>query len=173
MIKVQVDDDGTVYPAYGFINDDNYKKVQPKDARCILWGIKANVDLNSKMHGNAYARIGSGAVRFLISEQKAKTALLATAQGRKMRPKDRVIALMPYEMTSELFKEMSNLRLKPTGVKNQIVLEKINSRYPKDKYSALTMGLWRIKEIEDELLKRNARRTTGARRLIFFTSGGL
>jgi hypothetical protein len=171
MIKPQTDEKGVEYPAYGFINDTHYKKVQPKNARQILWGLKANAELNSQMHGNAYSRIGSGSVRFLISEKKAKTNLLATKQGKKMKPKDRILALMPYEMTTELFKEMSNLRLKPSGNRNQIVLEKINSRYPKDKYSALTMGLWRIKEMEDEVLKKKSRRKQGARRLVFFTQG--
>ena len=32
MIRTQYDEFGNLLPAYGFINDDNYKKVQPKDA---------------------------------------------------------------------------------------------------------------------------------------------
>jgi len=55
--------------------------VQPKDALCILYGIKANGPLNSKIHGNAYTRLNSGMVRFLIKEQEAKSALLSTKLG--------------------------------------------------------------------------------------------
>lgn len=53
-------------------------------------------------------------------------------------------------MTTKLFEEMANLRLKRTGAGLDIVLEQINSRFPKDKYSAFAYGLWRIKEIEEE-----------------------
>ena len=53
MIRVHYDEDGTVLPAYGFINDDNYKKVQPTDAIMILYGIKDNGPLNSKIHRKA------------------------------------------------------------------------------------------------------------------------
>ena len=68
MISEQVDEFGNIYPAYGFNNDDDYLKIQPKDAVRILYGIKANGPLNSKIHGNAYARINGGLVRFLIKE---------------------------------------------------------------------------------------------------------
>jgi hypothetical protein len=59
----------------------------------------------------------------------------------------RIKRLMPHELTTKLFEEMANLRLKHTGLELQV--EQINSRFPKDKYSALAYGLWRIKEIEE------------------------
>ena len=65
---------------------------------------------------------------------------------------------MPHEMTTKLFEEMANLRLRRTGVSLDIVLEQINARYPKDKYSAFAYGLWRIKELEEEQNKRRRRR---------------
>ena len=123
---------------------------QPKDAQKILYGIKANGPLNSKIHGNAYSRLTSGMIRFLIKEQEAKNALMSTAVGQKMSVYRRVERLMPHEMTTKLFEEMANLRLKRTGVSTDIVLEQINPRYPKDKYSSFAYGLWRIKEIEEE-----------------------
>ena len=72
----------------------------------------------------------------------------------------RVQRLMPHEMTTKLFEEMANLRLRRTGVSLDIVLEQINPRYPKDKYSAFAYGLWRIKELEEEQNKRRRRRST-------------
>lgn len=170
MIRTQVDENGEILPPYGFINDDNYRRIQPKEAICILYGIKANGPLNSRIHGNAYSRLNSGKVRFLIKEQEAKSALLATKKGQKMSTEQRVKRLMPHEMTSRLFDEMSNLRLKRTGASLDIVLEQINSRYPKDKYSAFAYGLWRINELEEEEYTRGGRRN-GVRRLIFFTGG--
>lgn len=172
MIRTQYDELGNLLPAYGFINDDNYKKVQPKDAICILYGIKANGPLNSKIHGNAYSRLSGGLVRFLIKEQEARSALMATKTGQKMTTEQRVQRLMPHEMTTKLFEEMGNLRLKRTGAGLDIVLEQINSRFPKDKYSAFAYGLWRIKELEEEQYKRNRKKSSGKiRKLSFFTGG--
>ena len=170
MVRQQVNRNGELLPAYGFINDENYKKTQPRDAICILYGIKANGPLNSQIHGNAYSRLTGGKVRFLIKEQEAKSALLSTKAGQKMSVEQRVQRLMPHEMTTKLFEEMANLRLKRAGASLDIVLEQINSRYPKDKYSAFAYGLWRIKELEEEEYKRTRRRG-GNRKLIFFTGG--
>lgn len=170
MIRPQLDDSGIEWPAYGFFNNDDYKKIQPKDIPNILYSLKANGPLNSKIHSNAYTRLNSGLVRFLITEQEARTALLATKQGQHMSFEKRVRRLMPHELTTKLFEEMANLRLKKTGL--DIVLEQINSRFPKDKYSAFAYGQWRIKELEEEMFKKNKRKSAFSQRsLIFFTGG--
>ena len=170
MIRTQTDDIGNTYPAYGFFNNDDYKKIQPKDAACILYSIKANGPLNTKIHSNVYARLNSGMVKFLITEQEARSELLATKVGMKMPFEKRVKRLMPHELTTKLFEEMANLRLKRNGL--DIVLEQINSRFPKDKYSALAYGLWRIKELEEEnYQKRKRRGLAGQRKLTFYTEG--
>ena len=171
MIKPQYDEMGNILPAYGFINDDVYKAIQPKDAPKILYGIKANGPLNSKIHGNCYSRLTGGLVRFLIKEQEAKSALLATKVGQRMTVEQRVVRLMPHEMTTKLFEEMANLRLKRTGASLDIVLERINTRFPKDKYSSFSYGLWRIKELEEEHYKKGHRRRAAGRQLVFFSGG--
>lgn len=171
LIKTQYAEDGHELGPLGFMNDDSYKAIQPKDAPKILYGIKANGPLNSKIHSNAYSRIASGSCRFLIKEQDAKAALLSTKVGQKMGLEKRVERLMPHEMTSRLFDEIANLRLKRTGVGLDIALEQINPRYPKDKYSAYAYGLYRIKEIEEEDFKKKKRRGGTARQLVFFTGG--
>lgn len=107
MIKPQYDEFGEFYPAYGFFNDEDYYAIQPKDAQKILYGIKANGPLNSKIHGNAYSRTTSGMVRFLITEQEAKNALMSTQMGQKMSIYKRVERLLPHEMTTKLFEEMA------------------------------------------------------------------
>ena len=98
---------------------------------------------------------------------------MSTQVGQKMSVYKRVERLMPHEMTTKLFEEMANLRLKRTGSSTDIVLEQINPRYPKDKYSSFAYGLWRIKEIEEEYTKKRRRRFgadgSGTRRLTFFT----
>lgn len=169
MIQEQYDEFGNFYPAYGFNNDDDYAKIQPKDAPKILYGLKANSTLKSKIHSNVYARISGGMVHFLIKEQEAKSALLATQQGQKMTVVQRIQRLMPHEMTTSLFDQMANLRLKRTGVSTDVVLEQINARFPDDKYMAFAYGLWRIKELEEENSSRRKRQSTGKRRLMFYS----
>ena len=170
MIRTHLDASGKELPAYGFFNNDDYKKIQPRDSIPILYSLKANGPLNSKIHGNAYSRIYGGMVRFLISEQDARASLLATKVGQRMKLEERVKRLMPHELTTKLFEEMSNLRLRRNGL--DIVLEQINARFPKDKYSAFAYGLWRIKELEEENYKKKSRRAgRDGRRLVFFTGG--
>lgn len=171
MMRTHIARDGHELPAYGFINDDNYIKIQPKDCVKILYGIKANATLNSKIHSNTYTRLNSGCCRFLIKEQEAKTALLSTQIGQRMTLEERVERLMPHEMTTRLFEEMANLRLKRTGVGTDIVLERINTRHPKDKYSSFSYGLWRIKELEDEEFKKRKHRGLSGRQLVFYSGG--
>ena len=171
MIRTHLDSNGKELPAYGFFNNDDYKKIQSRDAIPILYSLKANGPLNSKIHGNAYSRIYGGMVRFLISEQDARASLLATKVGQRMKIEERVKRLMPHELTTKLFEEMSNLRLRRSGL--DIVLEQINARFPKDKYSAFAYGLWRIKELEEESYKKKSRRAGrgDGRKLVFFTGG--
>lgn len=169
MIKTHLGTNGEELPAYGFFNNDDYRKIQPKDSIAILYSLKANGPLNSKIHGNAYTRLNSGLNRFLITEQEARSSLLATKIGQKMGLEKRTLRLMPHELTTKLFEEMANLRLKRTGL--DIVLEQINSRFPKDKYSSFAYGLWRIKELEEENFKKSKGKKSGARKLVFFTGG--
>ncbi|HZJ69113.1 MAG TPA: hypothetical protein VFD28_03785 [Candidatus Eisenbacteria bacterium] len=171
MVRTQVGRDGIIYPAYGFTNDPYFKQTQPKDAIPILYSLKASASLNSQIHGNVYSQLQAGRVRFLIREQEAKSILLSTKRGQKMSPEERVKRLMPHEMTTQLFHEMSNLRLKRTGAGLDISLERINPRFPKDKYSAFGYGLWRIKEIEEAHNKRQKRNTGDLHRYTFYTEG--
>lgn len=169
MIQTQFNEKGQELAPLGFFNSKDYQKVQPKEAPQILYSLKANGPLNSKIHSNAYTRVNSGMVRFLITEQEARARLLATKIGQKMSFEQRTQRLMPHEMTTRLFEEMANLRLKRSGL--DIVLEKINSRFPKDKFSAFEYGLWRIKELEEENLKKYKRQQSSNRQLVFFTGG--
>lgn len=82
MIKETYDPStGKIYPAYGFFNRDDYLAIQPKNCRKILYGIKANAQLNSDMHSILYSRIDTGKLNFLITEKEAKNKLMATKKG--------------------------------------------------------------------------------------------
>jgi hypothetical protein len=65
MVKPTMAKDGSIYPAYSSFNDDDYKI---KDTIQIIYSMKANGPLNSKIHGNCYSMVYSGKVHFLIKE---------------------------------------------------------------------------------------------------------
>ncbi len=170
MIQQQTDEFGRIYEPLGFFNDEDYKLIQPQDAPRILYSFKSNHKINSEMFGICYSRIDAGLVDFLIKEQDARSKLLATKRGQSMSVEEKTKFLMPYEMTTKLFEEMGNLRLKRTGAGLDIVLEPINSHFPDDRFSSLCIGLRRIKELEDEALQK-VKHNVGNRVLVFFNSG--
>ena len=163
---------GEIYPAYGFSNREEYFKLQPRNCERILFGIKANAQINSDMHSALYSMVYSGALNFLISEKEANTKLMATKMGPHLRPEQKNERLLPHELTSILLNEILNLRLKPTGVENKIAVEQINKRITKDKFSALEMGVYKIFLSETEALARRKNRGLG-RRLTFYRTGGV
>lgn len=173
MIKETIDTErNVILPPYGFTNREEYLSLQPRGCEKILYGIKANGQLNSDMHSTLYSKIYSGDLNFLISEQDAKIKLMSTKAGQKMKPEQRVARLMPHELTSILINEIMNLRVKPTGVSNQIAVEQINSRMLKDKFSALEMGVYYISELENAQNARRRNRGLGKKRkLTFFKKG--
>ena len=174
MIKETFDPERNIFlPAYGFFNRDEYKNIQPRNCLKILYGMKASGQINSDMHSALYAKIYSGCVNFLISEQEAKTKLMATKVGQRMKPEQRIARLMPHELTSILINEIMNLKSKPTGVSNQIAVEQINKRMLKVKFSALEMGIYRMTELENERNSKRRNRGLGEKRkLTFFKTGG-
>lgn len=172
MIKESVDEElGITHPAYGFTNEESkYLTVQPRNAIKILYGIKANGQINSDMHSALYSKIYSGHMKFLIPETTARGKLLSTRKGQRMSPEAQNARLMPHILTSSLMNEIMNLKIKPTGVNNQIAVEQINERTLKDKFSALEMGVYRVVQIENQALTR--RRNRGLTRQLTFCSRG-
>lgn len=158
---------GETLPAYCTFNDDDYNQKIYPDAIPIVYGIKAGNANNGKIHSNCYSRVFSGRVKFLAREQEIKNKLNATKVGQRMKPIKRQERLRPHELTTRLFEEMTNFKIKEgTGQGSDIKLEKINTNVLSDKFSSFEYGLWRIKEIEEEYSKKNKRRNR-RRQLVF------
>ena len=156
-------------PYYVFNNEDhlpagmkNPKEEPVPELNAILYDLKANSANNGLIHANIFAQISNGTVSFLAHERIVKDKLLATKKGQKMSNYDRRKYLLPYEMTSRLIDEMNNLKLKPTGIQNQINIEQISRSVPKDRFSAVEYGLWRIKYYEDEAFRKSKRKIDGS-----------
>lgn len=62
--------------------------------------------------------------------------------------------ILPYVHTDLLVEEVANLKLKklPSG---KFTIEQVTKRVDKDRYSAVSMGLWYIKEFENTEIKQN------------------
>lgn len=171
MVKETISEEG-VYPAYCAFNDDDYATKLYPNAIPLVYSMKSNNALDSKIHANCYTMINSGRVIFLAREQEIKNKLLATKVGQKMKLDKRMKRLYPHEMTTRLFEEMVNLKLKQIGSGLDLKLEQVNTNMGKDKFSSLEYGLWRIKEIEEQYYKKKRRKSKGKRTLTFYTQRG-
>lgn len=157
---------GETYPPYCTSNLDSHSTKLYPNATPLIFGLKSNAALQSKIDSNCYSRVFSGKVRFLVKEQDIKSRLLGTKVGQKMKPEERAARILPHELTTRLHEEMSNLRLKSTGT--EIKLEQINTHMLKDKFSSFEYGLWRIKELEEEYYQKVRRAISRNRTLVFF-----
>ena len=167
MVKPSFTEWGEQLPGYCSFNDDDYGKKLYPDAISLIYVLKANNTLDSKIHSNCYSRVFSGRVAFLEREQVIKNKLLSTKTGQKMKLPKRQERLRPHELTTRLLEEMSNFKIKQTGSNGtDIKLEKINTNMLSDKFSSFEYGLWRIKELEDEYSKNQKKKRK--RTLVFF-----
>ena len=156
MVLDQIGNDGVFYPGLASFNDEDYIKYSGKK---VIYVLKANSSLNSKIHGTCYSQLANGNIRLLIKEQDAKSKMLALKKSSKLKQLEKIQRMAPYIETSKLIEEMCNLKLKNIGSGNQdIVVERINSRINKDRFSAFEYGIWRIKELEDIYYKKKNQR---------------
>ena len=166
---------GKQYPAYFAFNDEDYLPQSKKaiteepmpDSNAIIYNLKANGTNNNFIHANAFSQISNGSVSFLADEKVVRDKLMATKKGQRMDYYDRAEFLLPYEMTSRLIDEMNNLKLKTTGIQNQIVIEQISRSIPKDRFSSLEYNLWRIKYYEDKFFRKSKKKIEG--KMAFFS----
>ena len=171
MVKETISEEG-VYPAYCCFNDEDYAPKLYPNAIPLVYSMKSNSTLDGKIHANCYTMINSGRVYFLAREQEIKNKLLATKVGQKMKLEQRMKRIYPHEITTRLFEEMVNLRLKQVGAGLDLKLEQVNTHMGKDKFSSLEYGLYRLKEIEEEYYKKKRRKSRGKRTLTFYTQRG-
>ena len=172
---------GEPYPEYYVFNDDEYLppgwKIPREDSspieRAIIYNLKAGSGNTDIIHANCFSQINSGRVSFLANERVVKEKLLATKKGQKMSMYDRREYLLPFEMTSRLMDELNNLKLKPTGVQNQIKVEQISTSINKDRFSSLEYGLYRIKAHEDKYIKKKKKKRGFAELIMFSPKKGV
>lgn len=166
---------GESFPAYYVFNNDHHLPPEMKNPsdeprseyNAIIYDIKAGIGNDDIIHSNFFSQINSGAVSLLAHERIVKDKLLTTKKGQKMTLYDRRVFLLPYEMTSRLIDELNNLKLKPTGQKNQFKIDRISRSIEKDRFSALQYLLYRVKYYEDKETYRKKKKNFS--QYIFFS----
>lgn len=162
---------GQMYPAYFVKNDpENYPTPRDQKANEIIYNIKANPQMNSDIYSNLYVQINNGYVNLLANERVAKQKLMSTKKGQQMTYLEREKFLLPYIMTSRLIDEINNLQMQPTGAANQVAVKQISKKINKDRVSALGYGLYRIKDREDNEVRKRKKGLGNVKELSFFTS---
>lgn len=159
---------GIPYGPIGVMNDEKYSEKQDPSLEKILYVLKANNELNSQIHSIFFTQIMNGHCRFLAPETQIRRRLLSTKTGQKMSLVKRTKFLMPYEMTSRLFDQIANLKIK-NKVKT-IQVERISTRMLKDRFSAYEYGLYRIKYYEEEYFRGKNRKKKNLIAYLKFTS---
>lgn len=160
MVKTQQDNvTGDVYPDFGVYNDKDgdYRQFRTDHTEYdAMYLINANAPLNSVAYTNLQSQLTSGKLKFLIEEKVAKNKLLGTVKGKNMRQEERNDYLKPFVLTSILKEQLLNLREETEGI--NIILRQANKTIKKDKVSALTYGLYYIREEEESKRKRGNRK---------------
>ena len=167
LVIEQLDENGVVWPAYASFNDEEYSKY---NGERIINVLKATPKLNSLIHTNCYNQVVNGYVKFLINEQEAKSKLQATKMGLRMSSIDKLHRLAPHIETTKLMDEICNLRIK--NVTGDTVVEQVNRRIAKDRFSAFEYALWGIKPYEEEYYKKKRRKQIDLEKFIMFTKKG-
>lgn len=150
---------------YGPYNVDNvkdypiYAQDQKIGAPPKIYLIKTNQHNAGNIHTMCYKEMFSGRVSLLVDTKVARQKLLSTERGKKMGMVERDRFLAPYNNTSLLIDETSNIKIKKNTV--GFMIELIDGGKEKDTFSALEYGLFYIMEIEREhyahLRKRKVR----------------
>lgn len=149
-------DTGETLFGLGVYNDDDgkYKKFETSDTiKNAMYIVKANINLNTELYAYTQAQMGSGKLRFLIDEDKAKMKLMTYTKSQKMSTNARGEYLRPYVMTSILEEQMLNLIQENEGT--NIILKQSSKTIKKDKFSALIYGLyWTMMEERNKKSKK-------------------
>lgn len=151
LVKPSYDDSYNIeYPGYGVINDnDGLYREFSKNSLDLIYVIKADSTTNNAMHINILNQLQMHRVLLLVNENAAKTQLVKDGVYDMMSSESKANYLRPYILTTILKDEMVNLKESKT-VNTTIKLEQVTRSLGKDKFSALEMGCYYIKMLEDK-----------------------
>lgn len=135
-------------PAYGIINPPkDFKPTHTsKFENKICFEIKASTTgINNKIYKLTYGEIYGGRISFL-TDHKTALGRYEKQQGFKnMSHKKRMRILQPHVLTDTLIKEFQNLKTETIKGGQDFKVTRESSKIQKDTYSALSYGIYAIK----------------------------
>ena len=170
LVQDNIDPDtGETLYNWGVINDDDgkYRMFRTQDTiPNAMYLMKANQAINSELYAYCKDQMDNNRVRFLITSEDAKKRIA----DKKMPPQKREEYLIPYVMTDILFEQMMNLVRDTEKNRNSqlIILDQLNTRIRKDKFSALLYALSYCQKFDDRTTRRKG---VGQNRWMLFSKG--
>lgn len=158
IIKDQYDAEyGITYDALTCMNDQNMAdRCKVKNAKKVIWSIKANADFNTKAALALRAGFQNGKINLLVTEFDAEELIKKIRGYSKMSGVEQAYLKVPYVQTSFMVNELINLdhEVKGTNIK---IKERPGMR--KDRFSALEYNYMLCQELVIKEKPRNQQTT--------------
>lgn len=130
-------------------NDDMAIRCKIKDARRVVWCVKADAKFNSDICVALRNGIQNGKVSYLVSEQEGDEILKQNFKGySKLSTDEQVMLRMPYVQTTMTEYELIKL---DSEVKDGKIKVKEISGMRKDRYSSTAYSFWCVNQLELKL----------------------
>lgn len=147
IIKDQYDSlTGNTYKALTCCNDEDMKKrCKIKDAKEVVWSVKANGNFNNEMCLLLRSGFQNGKINLPVHDVEGNEFVKQQIKGfNKMSPREQVMYKIAYTQTTYMINELINLEyeIKAGNVK---ISERSGMR--KDRYSSLGYNYWCINQI--------------------------
>ena len=145
---------GTTYKALCCCNDDDMAiRCKVKDARKVVWSVKATASFNNEICVLLRNGFQNGKIDLLVSEQDAEEVLKDTIKGyANMSVTEQTYLKMPYAQTSMGIFELIKL---DHEIKNGQIRVKEASGMRKDRYSSMAYSFWCVTQLELKLRPHN------------------
>lgn len=145
------------YPSYSIVNDDSYDKYKLPNSLPLIFNVMSNTkETNaSDMHNNFMTVISNHDLKLLVSESVVK-------EKDKSKDYEKVAErLVPHIETSLFVDEVMNLTYEGRG--NRTIVKRVSKSMEKDRYSAVSYGLYYIylEESKNQQRKRETFDATG------------
>ncbi len=126
------------YPSYSVVNDDSYDKYKLPNSLPLIFNVMSNTkDTNaSDIHNNFMTCISNHGLKLLENESVIKE------KSKEKDPERLGDLLMPHIETSLFIDEVMNLTYEAQGNKTKV--KRVSRQMDKDRYSAVSYGLFYI-----------------------------
>ena len=144
---------GDIYPAISCCNNqDMADRCISKDAKKVIWSIKATSKFNSDIAYLLREGFSSGRVRLLETEIDGESSMNELRGYSSLNPSERTFMSLPYVHTTLLIDELTKLQHEE---KDGLVRLYERSGRRKDRYSSLAYNYWVACQVETKLRKRS------------------